>query len=189
LNINNTESPDLQRRSSQSSVNKDDLDIEESSDTKPSQSLYRNSSDPNLTLISVYSPETLPNLELNVQRSSATLPSRSSQVFSLFRVPNRDDTNPSTSDNKLLQTIDKTVSREDSNTTKPNIETITKQKRDKTSRFISFIRFIFCQLVPIHSNATVTPAIEHSTSEDNHVLPPVHLKVDQIFFLKKKIKF
>ena len=69
----------------------EDDNNDENTDTIPSQSSPHHSRNPNLTLISVYSPHLPSNIQVNVKhsRSSAAL-SRPSQVFSVFKFPRTD---------------------------------------------------------------------------------------------------
>jgi len=179
VDISNTEFLQPKASSPQFSVvPNDDLQTEEISDTKPAASLRSNSHDPNLTLISLYTPDIPPNIQINVQRSSSSAAaSKSSQLFSLFRIPKRENTRTSSPNNQLSETVDETVVDKNSNTTKPIVDISEKRKQDKKNRFISFFRYIFCQLLPTGSNAIVTPAIDNQTIEDNQVLSTVKSKV------------
>jgi hypothetical protein len=192
FDINNTESPNPQKDLSRfSSVGNDDLNSEETFDAKNSELLRRNSSDPNLTLISLFSPNASPNIQFNVQRSSLSAASqgRSSHVFPLFKVPKRESLSTEQSNPEILKTVDGIASDQNSNTTKSLVEASKKRKHDKPNRFISFIRYLFCQLVPIHSSATITPVDDNSTTEDNQLISTTPPKVNRIFFLKQKLNF
>jgi len=181
LDISHPESPHPQRDLSRfSSMGNDDLNNEDISDAKHSDSLRLDSSDPNLTLISLYSSDASPNIQVNVQRASpSTVPQgRSSQLFSLFKVPKRESVSTETSNTDLLKTVDGSVLDQNLNTTKPLVETSKKRKQDRTNRFISFVRYLFCQLVPTHSNATVTPVNDNSTIEDNQIISTAPPKVN-----------
>jgi hypothetical protein len=167
----NAESPHSKKKYSiaNTSVNSDEI-----SDTKPSTESNRNISDPNLTLISVYSPDTLPKMQVNVQRSvSSAADSQSSKLFPLFRIPHsKSITDTLTSNTQSLQPVDGTVSSPSSSVTKPLVEVLKKRKTDKTNRFISFVRYLFCQIVPTRSNATVTPTTDNPSIEGNPITTP-----------------
>jgi len=172
------ESPPSKRKSS---VPNNDLNNHQVSDTKSTVESPHNISDPNLTLISLYSPDALPKMQVNVQHSlSATTPSPPSQVFPLFRIPQQ---TPALN-TQLFEPVDGIASNQSSSVTKSLVQASKKRKQDKTNRFISLVRYLFCQLVPIRSNATVTP----TTTQENQVATPVQAKV-YIEFSNPKIKF
>jgi hypothetical protein len=171
-----------------SSMVEDDITNEEALDLQTRQSLRRNSSDPNLTLISVFSPNTsLPNVEVNVQRASASATStKSSHTFSLFKLPDRRNSSIPTSNAQLLQTIDGVRSTDNTVKNETRVEALNKPKQERRNRFISFVRYIFCQFVSIGSNATVTPAVDDQTiisttnnnsSIDSNQVSPIHTTV------------
>jgi hypothetical protein len=173
-----------------------DLNNDEISDTKLSTESSHNLSDPNLTLISVYSPDALPKMQINVQRSiSATADFQPTQLFPLFRIPQSTSIDTSTLNTQLLEPIDGIASNPSSSITKPLVEGLKKRKEDKTNRFISFVRYLFCQIVPLRSNATVTPTIDNPPTEENQIIPPVPAKVNSIsnsgnrIFDFRKLKF
>ncbi|CAF1138106.1 unnamed protein product [Adineta steineri] len=145
----------------------DDKD-EEICDTKNSQTAHRESNDPNLTLISVYSPDVSPTVEMNVKRAPTSPVSRSSQLFSLFRLPLRRNVSVSESRSELLHKVDGTVSDNKSNKCETIVEVPPPTTRPNKNRLISFIRYLFCQFTPIGSNATVAPSIEYQTPSDSN---------------------
>ncbi len=152
-------------------------------DTNLPQPIPRDASDPYLTLISVYTPDTAPKVQVNFPSSTSSAESRSSRLYSLFKVPIRENLSISPPDTPLLQTADGTVSDQKLNTTKPIVDQSKKRKQDRTDRFISFVRYLFCQFVSIGSNATVSPAINTPAIEETPISPTVQPKVNLHFHL------
>lgn len=180
LVITITDSPQLKRSSSQSSGMGDkESSSEEISDRKPTHSLRRDSSDPNLTLISLFSPNTPPNIQVNVQRSSGK--QRSSHLFSLFKLPKRPNNESTVSETQSLQTVEGNLSGGKLDTNKSTVETTRDQPEGRAHRFISFVRYIFCQFVPIGSNAVVAPANENSTTDNKQASSTAQSRVKKIF--------
>ncbi len=137
---------------------------------KNSRSLHRDSSEPNLTLISVYSPNTSPAVRVNVKRSSSSSSAaspKSSQFFSLFKLPKRRNSPAPASNGEILQKIDGIISDDNINKNETIVEA-SKKEKEKYNRFISFLRYFFCRFLPISSNATVTPTIEYQTTDNNN---------------------
>jgi hypothetical protein len=148
----------------------DEIISEENLDLPGHRSLRRNSSDPNLTLISVFSPDApAPQVEVNVQRSSSSAASaRSSHVFSLFKFPKERASSVSISNTQLLQTVDGSISVDNKIKVETIVDASKKETKEKNNRFISFVRYIFCQFVPLRSNAVVTPATNNETANNNN---------------------
>ncbi|CAF1455405.1 unnamed protein product, partial [Adineta steineri] len=141
-------------------TNENDIEI------KMDQSTNCNSSDQNLTLISVYPYE---NNDSEVISSPLLTPPKSKHFFALLKLPKQRYRNSSLSNNRLFKNFDGLVPTPNKLNKK---ETITKPKRkrknDKSSRFRSFFRYIFCQLVPLHSNASaIIDANRQSTKDSN----------------------
>jgi hypothetical protein len=162
----------------------DDPSSDDMLEVKTNNSLRRNSSDPNLTLISVYSPDKIVNVQVNVQRSSSSAASKTSQLFSLFKMPKRRSVSESSTKPELLKPVVGTVSNTNSNKAETIVEASKKRKQDKNNRFISFIRYLFCQFVPVGSNAIVTPTNNNQTTYNNNDLSntnyvPASTQVDQ----------
>jgi len=138
---------------------------------KNSQSLHRDSSEPNLTLISVYSPNTSPTVRVNVKRSSSSSETaaspKSSQFFSLFKLPKRRNITASASNGEILQRIDGILSDDNINKNETIVQA-SKKEKEKYNRFIKFLRYFFCRFLPITSNATVTPTIEYQTTDNTN---------------------
>jgi hypothetical protein len=135
---------------------------------KVRSTLHLNSTDPNLTLISVYS-DTTKAVQVNVQRSTLAVSSNASQLFSLFKLPKRPDLTASTPNSETLQVIEGTVKTENSTKNDTIVEASKPSKTGRRSRFLSFVRYLFCQLVSVGSNATVTPINDPPIPEE----PPV----------------
>ncbi|CAF1389806.1 unnamed protein product, partial [Adineta steineri] len=141
-------------------TNENDVEI------KMDQSTTCNSSDQNLTLISVYPYE---NNDSEVISSPLLTPPKSKHFFALLKLPKQRYRNSSISNNRLFRNFDGLVPTPNKLNKK---EAITKPKRkrknDKSSRFRSFFRYIFCQLVPLHSNASaIIDANRQSTKDSN----------------------
>ena len=111
----------------------DDTSNEETLDVPTRELLRRNSSDPNLTLISVFDPITSqPNVEVNVQRSSLPAAStKSSHTFALFKLPDQRNSSVSTSNAQLLLTIDGIRSDDNSIKIETRVETLNEPKHEK----------------------------------------------------------
>ncbi|CAF1469127.1 unnamed protein product [Rotaria sordida] len=154
------------------SVENDNLINENVIDLNTPGFSHRYSNDPNITLISVYSPNMSSNIEFNVQKSSSSRITNPSQLISLFKVPKQRNINKSISNTQLLKTVDGVVSNNNSNQTKPGVEIPKRKVQNKNNRFISFFQYLFCQCVPIGSNATVAPAINNNnqTKDSNNDL-------------------
>ena len=121
--------------------------------------LRRGSSDPNLTLISVYSSDTSPSVQVNVQHSTpAASASHTSQLFSLFKLPKRTDPNASASHAEPLQSIEGVVRAENSKRNETIVEGGKMGKKDRRNRFLSFVRYLFCEFVSASSHSTITPS-------------------------------
>jgi len=146
----------------------DDIQNEDKSEAMPSRETL---SDPNLTLISVYPASESTNMQVNVQRSLSTASSsRPSQLFSLFKLPKHSHSESVASDADLLRPVDGFLAREQTKTRKPSVKG---SKKNKTHRFLSFIRYFFCQFIPSGSNASVTPArIDPPAIEEPPVIEP-----------------
>lgn len=152
------------------------------------QSQHRDSNDPNITLISVYSPTLPSNMQINVRRTSlSSTRSKPSQFFSLFRVPKQRGITKSSSNTELVQAADGVLPNDNNNNnsngnnhyttsnnttdTKTTVDLVKPKVRGKrNSCFASFFQHIFCQCVSLTSTATVTPAIinEPNTSNNNN---------------------
>ncbi|UJR36481.1 hypothetical protein I4U23_029204 [Adineta vaga] len=153
-------------------LNDDENEIEDNkpSDMKSLQSIRSDPNDPNLTLISVYSPEASQNVHYSFQRASSSLSSRSSQLYPLFKLPDKHNTDATTNKPELLQTVNGMISNDNTNKTDTLVEASKRKKTERSNRFIAFLRYIFCQFSPIDSNATVTPSIGEQTTDDNNNL-------------------
>ncbi|CAF3399020.1 unnamed protein product [Rotaria sp. Silwood1] len=148
------------------SVEHDDLRHEKTIHLNTARIARHNSTDPNITLISVYSPSMSSNIQFNVRRSSSSSVTKPSQFFSLFKVPKKRSIPKSMSNTQLLQTVDGVISNDIINQTKPTIEIPKTNEQNKNNRFISFFHYLFCQCVPNGSNATVTPVNNnHNTNQ------------------------
>ncbi|CAF4061971.1 unnamed protein product [Rotaria sp. Silwood2] len=153
------------------SVEHDDVTNEKKTHLKTPRLSRHNSHDPTLTLISVYSPNMSSTIQFNVRRSSSSSSVRKpSQFFSLFKVPKQRSISKSLSNTQLLQTVDGVVLDDNTNQTKTNltIEIPKTTEQNKNNRFISFFQYLFCQCVPMGSNATVTPAINNNQTKNNN---------------------
>ncbi|CAF4030209.1 unnamed protein product, partial [Rotaria magnacalcarata] len=136
------------------------------------QSPRKNSDDPSITLISVYSPTIPSSLQINVRRSSsASITSKPSQFFSLFRIPKQIPVVKSTSNTQLLSTTERVLSEYHTNkNTDRQTATIeiSKAKSEKEPGcLLAFFQRMLCQCVSVTSNATVTPAIFIATNDSN----------------------
>ncbi len=125
------------------------LHSEHDSEMKNDQKILRNSSNQNLTLISVYPCR---NNELEVISSPVQIEtsSKSNHLFTLLKLPRQRVIN-----NRLLKTIDGFMTTNKSNRNETIVKTPRKTKEDKSNRFRSFFRYIFCQFVPLHSNTSI----------------------------------
>ncbi len=171
-------------------MNNDELPSEELSDAKASPPRRRNSSDPNLTLISVYSPNIASSIQVNVQHSSSSILSpKSTQLFSLFKLPQRTDLDASTINSEPLRPVKGSISNLSSNQAKPMVETTEKPKPEKPNRFLTFVRFLLCRFLPIRSNAIVTPAVIGPPKETNQAVPVVQSKVNRLIFCLNQILY
>ncbi|CAF3446271.1 unnamed protein product [Rotaria socialis] len=138
----------------------------------------KNSDDPNITLISVYSPTIPSRLQINVRRSSAaSITPKPSQFFSLFQIPKQRTVIKSTSNSELLPATDRVLSDyhadESADQQTTTIE-IPKAKVEKApSCLLSFFQRIFCQCVSVTSNATVTPVMFLATNDSDDNLKAV----------------
>ena len=131
--------------------------------------IRRNSSDPNLAIVSVYSPDTSTDVQVVVNRSVSSS-AKSSKLFTLFKLPKRRTVSVSTSHSEFLKAVEGTVvvSNTDKNETTVEVSEKQQQKQEKSNRFLSFIRYVFCQFIPNGSNAIVTPTLVKQTTNDNN---------------------
>lgn len=155
----------------------DDIMSDKITNVNSNESLRPGDNDPTLTLISVYSPNMSSNIQFNVQRSSASVAaSKPSQLFSLFRLPKRTSIISTTTSNaQLLPIINGSVSNDNMSRRKTSLDTQKSKSKLKSktnekytnNRFISIVRCIFCQCVPVVSTATVTPINDQQMPEES----------------------
>ena len=157
-----------------------------------------NKTDPNITLISVFSSDAPPNIRVQRSTSASSNTSKSSQLFSLFRIPKNVDGNSLPSSSPSSHILDGTVVDRSSNASKTLTEGSKRGKQDKNNRIVSFVRYLFCHLVPARADATLTPIIVQTPIEENQPPPPpppprpstpvpAPVKVYCIFSLKNRI--
>ncbi|CAF1266885.1 unnamed protein product [Adineta ricciae] len=124
----------------------------------------------NLTLISLYSPDAPSNIQFKVKRTTSTTSSQASQLFSLFKLPNRHSTDETKSTPEVFKTVQGSLKNDRTNKTDGIVEASKQKRSDRSNRFITFIRYLFCQFTPISSNVTVTPSIDDQAMDHNNDL-------------------
>lgn len=149
-----------------------DPQTSETSEGKSSLEETVNRTDPNITLISVFSSDAPPNVHVRRSVSASSNSSKSSQLFSLFRIPKNIDGNSPPPDIPPSQIASENVIERSSNASKTLTEVSKRSKHDKNNRIISFVRYLFCHLVPARADATVTPMIEQTPTEEIQPSPP-----------------
>ncbi|UJR09615.1 hypothetical protein I4U23_013849 [Adineta vaga] len=133
---------------------------EDTSKTKPEQLIHRDSSDQNLPIVNLYSYNnnesqlTPTSVQNDVHRPLTS--SKSNPFITLIKAPKKSLRNASLSNNRLLKTIDGFIIP-DKTQRKETIVKRTRQRRESRShRLRSFFRYIFCQIVPLHSPILTT---------------------------------
>lgn len=190
LAVINTGSPSAKKPFSKvaSIINKSS----EISEGKSSPEETVNETDPNITLISVFSADAVPNVHVQRSTSASSNSSKSSQLFSLFRIPKNADGNSLPPSVPPSQVSGGTAVDRSSNASKTPTEGSKRGKQDKNNRIITFVRYLFCHLVPARADATVTPMIEQTPIEENQPPPPptpvpAPVKVYYTIFLENPI--
>ena len=163
----------------------------ETPDAKAPSEEIHHQINPSLTLISVFSSDAPPNV--HVQRTTSPAPSnvsKSSQLFSLFRIPKSVDTNSTSSNTLSSQPVQEPTVDLSLNRSKSATETSKKGKQEKNNRIVSFVRYLFCHLVPARADATVTPmAIDRPLNQEKKVAltsspsPTLPAKVYRLLFV------
>ena len=134
-------------------------------DVDSSRSHRRNSSDPNLTLISVFTSDTAPSVQVNIQHSPISTASKATQLISLFKLNKQATGVPSTDPPKTEQPMNGIVPAVGAKARKAPAPLPKRPKSRRRDRFISFVRYVFCELVPSGSNATVAPAMDRPLTD------------------------
>jgi hypothetical protein len=133
---------------------------------KTNQTTLRDSSNPDLTLINVYPYENneLQSISSPVQIEVQRRSSKSNHHFTLLKLPKQRIIH-----NRLLKKIDGFKTNNKSNRNEAIVETTTrKTKQNKLNRCRSFFRYIFCQFVPLHSNASITLEVNNQTTKNSN---------------------
>ncbi|CAF3972584.1 unnamed protein product [Rotaria sp. Silwood2] len=147
--------------------------VEDDFETKIDQSIRHESSDSNSTLISVYpyknnASESISSpMKKDIQRSSSSSSSKSNHIFTVFRLSKRRFISSSSSKTPLLKRIDRSVIEDKPNENETIIESRRKSKEDKSHRFRTFCRHIFCQFVPLNSNSSVIIEVNNQSTKNS----------------------
>lgn len=142
--------------------------IDDDLEPKPSRSLtHHESSNPNLTLISVYpgvanqSITDRTPVQVNVQRSLSLTTAQSNHIFTLFKIPKPRLLEASSSSSKPY---DDFLSNDRPTGPHRLVQSARKGKDEKNHRFRSFFRYIFCQVIPFNSNPDGPLSIDGSAA-------------------------
>lgn len=149
------------------------VEVELNNEETPSKQLDQ-ISDPNLTLISIFSSVDGSPLMSNVRRASSSGANRSSQLISLFSVPNRSVSNGKSSTRSVENLNERKLS---------SSKKLIKVKR--RTRFVSFFRSIFCQFSGVVPNATVTPIQNEQENPAEQIEPKEEVRRKFLFCCSK----
>jgi hypothetical protein len=146
----------------------------------------QDSSNPNLTLISVYpyendeSESRSSTVQIEVEETSA----KSNHFFTLLKLPKQRIVN-----NRFLKAIDGFMTTNRSNRDEIIVKKTRKIQEEKSNCFRSLIRFIFCQFVPLDSNAEISLENNNQSPKNSNSSAQSDNQLDAKLSYTSQVKF